>query len=191
MPLFEYEIDPIFEDHLLLNKVAFYQKRKMHCFLRIVLGILAALFCYSAFMNLFGPGRDDDSFVSFIFSNFMMIICGVLAIAYNPIFTSLFKRSIKSAMETHKQFCVHTNVKIYDNYLSEYCRYVSANYSYDIFTELVATPQLMALYCAPNSAVIIPRRLFDDNAWNWLYGFLTDKCSKNGAKITIINKTFK
>lgn len=191
MPLFEFEYDQTFEDHLMFNKVAFYQKHKMHCFLRIVLGVLAALFFYSAFMNLFGKGSEESSFAGFIFSNFMMIICGVLAIAYNQICISLFKRSIKSAMEKHKQFCVHISEKIYDNYLSEYCRYISANYSYDIFTELVATPQLMALYCAPNSAVIIPRRLFDDNAWNWLYGFLTDKCSKNGAKITIINKTFK
>lgn len=191
MPLFEFEYDPTFEDHLLFNKVAKHQKRKLINALRIIIGLIAVIYLFAALGSLLNIGTDDFSYPSFVSDNFLMIICAVFAIALNQISMSLVKQSLKSTLETHKQFCAHTNVKIYDNYITEYCRYASANYSYEIFTELVVTPQLMALYCAPNNAIFFPRRLFYDNAWNWLYGFLTDKFTKNGAKITIINKVFK
>lgn len=180
MKLYEFKSHLSFEDMWLFQKFDLVRKNKASFIIEIFCATITLIIALGTFI-----GFEDIFYSSFL------LILGLFFIFCPLIMIYSAKQKSKQLYKTEPGFDADCIVTINDDHIIDDCGYITLKIDYSAITEYLITPQMIVLYFGTTRAVVIPRRLFNDETWNWMHNFFMNKFSGSNTKITISNKIIK
>lgn len=181
--IFEFGFSQTEEDIIKINRTLMKKKTAPIIAAIALFGTAGIIFAFFAFVSLIGGSAAEDVIFPFFMAYFLILF----ACLYYPLCIWSQKSAVRQMLKNDKSQLDYYTVTLYDECYCEKSGLIEAKVNYGAFQELTVTPDIMILMLNPAVCYAFPRRLFDDNTWNWLYNFLMTKCSQYNVKYKIYN----